>query len=94
MATYFMLGRYSTDAMKSMSTERTKDAEKLINKLGGIVNSMYALLGEYDLVLIVDFPGIDNALKTSVELNKMTGIAFRTCPAVTVKTFDELIARK
>ena len=36
-------------------------------------------------------PGIDDAIKASVALSDLTGIAFTTCPAVTVEAFDELV---
>ena len=66
MATYFMFGKYSSEALNQMSAERTNKAVSLLNKFGGEVNSMYALLGEQDLVLIVDFPGLEQAMKASV----------------------------
>jgi uncharacterized protein with GYD domain len=91
MATYFMFGKYSSKALKEMSAKRTDKAMGLIKKFGGKVNSMYALLGGQDLVLIVDFPGIEGAMKASVALNKLTGIAFTTSPAVTVKEFDKMM---
>jgi uncharacterized protein with GYD domain len=92
MATFFMFGRYSQEAIKGISAERTKRVIEVIEKAGGKVNSMYALLGEYDLVFITDFPGTDAAMKASVALNKLTGISFSTSPAVTVEDFDKLTA--
>lgn len=87
-----MFGRYSAEALKGMGAQRTKKAESVINKLGGKVEAMYALLGEKDLVLIVNFPGTEPAIKASVSLSKMTGISFTTLPAVTVEEFDKLVA--
>ena len=94
MATYFMFGKYSSEAAKKISGNRTKKAVSIIKKLGGKVNSTYALLGEHDLVFIVDFPSIDVAIKASITLNKLTGISFSTSPAVTVEHFDKIIAGK
>jgi len=92
MATFFMFGNYSSEAVKGISAERTDSAVSLIKKFGGEVNSMYALLGEKDLALIVDFPGIEQAMKASIALGKSTGISFTTAPAVTVEKFDKMIA--
>jgi uncharacterized protein with GYD domain len=92
MATFVMFGKYSAQAIKEASPKRTKAAEDLIKKLGGKVQAMYALLGETDLLLIVDLPGIESAVQTSVALGKMTGISFTTCPAIPVKEFDKIIA--
>lgn len=92
MPTFFMFGKYSSEAVKEISAERTRKVISLVEKLGGKVNSMYALLGEYDLVFIVDFPGTQEAMKASVGLTKLTGISFSTSPAVTVEHFDKMIA--
>lgn len=92
MTTFFMFGKYSQEAVKGVSSERTRKAVETVTKLGGKVNSMYVLMGENDLVLIVEFPAIGEALKASIALNKLTGIAFSTYPAMTVEQFDKLIA--
>lgn len=92
MTTFLMFGKYSAEAVKGVSGERTKEATGLIKKFGGQVNSMYATLGEYDLVLVVSFPGVKEAMKASMTLNKMTGISFSTCPAMTVEEFDKMVA--
>ncbi len=91
MATFFMFGKYSSEALKGISDERTKNAVSAIEKCGGKVKSMYALLGEYDLVLIVELPGTKEAVKASLGLNKLTGISFSTSPAITVEDFDKMV---
>ena len=91
MATYFLFGKYSFDALKKMSSDRTKKVETLIEKFGGKVHSMYALLGDKDLVFILDFPSLADAMKASVAMTKLTGISFSTSPAVTVDEFDKLM---
>lgn len=93
MATFLMFGRYSSEALKGVSAKRTKEAVSLIKNFGGDVIGMYALLGEKDLVFIVTFPGVEDAMKASVALSKLTGIGFTTCPAVTVEEFDKLMAK-
>jgi uncharacterized protein with GYD domain len=91
MATYLMFGKYSADAVGKISAERTKRATAVIGDLGGEAKAGYALLGEKDLVLIVEFPGTKEAMKASIELSKLLGISFATLPAVSVKEFDKLI---
>jgi uncharacterized protein with GYD domain len=92
MATFFMFGRYSAEALKGINPKRTKEAESLIKKFKGEVKGMYSLLGEKDLVFILTFPGMEQAMKASVALSKMTGISFTTLPAVTVEEFDKMMA--
>ena len=91
MATFLMFGKYSPQALDQMSAERTASASALIKKFGGEVQSMYATLGVNDLVFVVSFPSTEDAIKASVALSKMTGIAFSTAPAVTVAEFDKLM---
>jgi uncharacterized protein with GYD domain len=52
---------------------------------------MYALVGNYDLAFVVDFPGIAQLLKASVALTRGTGISFISSPAVSVQEFDKII---
>jgi uncharacterized protein with GYD domain len=91
MAKFLMLGKYSQEAIKGIASERTKKGIEIIEKAGGKVNSIYALLGSYDLALVVDFPGIAEAMKGSVNLNKLTGIGFTTSPAISVEEFDKVM---
>jgi uncharacterized protein with GYD domain len=93
MSTFFMFGKYSAEAIKGISAARTEKASKVISDNGGSLTSAYALLGDYDLVLIVELPGIEEAMRTSLALNKLTGISFSTASAVTVEQFDKLAAR-
>ncbi len=92
MAAFVMLGRYSAEAVKKISAERTKKTLNLAKKFQGQIKGMYALLGEYDLLFLTEFPGPEQAMQFSVSLSKLTGIAFTTAPAVTVEEFDKLMA--
>ena len=92
MSTFMMFGKYSAESLKGISSERTKKAIEVIQNSEGKVISIYALMGEYDLVLALDFPDVERAIKASVELNKITGISFTTSPAIDVEQFDRLIS--
>lgn len=91
MATFFMFGSYSLDSIGKISERRTERATALIEENGGTLQSGYALLGEKDLVLIVDFPGVEEAMKTSVGLAKLLDVSFTTAPAVSIAEFDTLL---
>jgi uncharacterized protein with GYD domain len=91
MAKFLMLGKYSTGAIKGIAAERTKKVINAIEQSAGKVNSMYALLGTYDLVFVVDFPGNSEAMKASIALTKLTDIAFTTSPALSVEEFDKIM---
>lgn len=94
MGTFIFFGNYSQESINKISARRTGKAVELIEKYGGKLIAGYALLGEKDLVLIVEFPGPgkNDAMKTSVALSKLLGVGFTTSPAVDFETFDKLIS--
>jgi len=91
MTTFLMFGKYSIEGIKGISAARTVEAQNLIKKNGGDMVSAYILLGENDLLLIVNFPGIDEAIKSSLALSKLFGVSISTVPAITVEHFDKMI---
>ena len=91
METFFLFGKYSAEALKKISPERTRKAISAIQKLGGRVKSVYALLGHSDLVFIVSLPSAAQATLASITLTKMTGISFTTSTAIPVDQFDKLL---
>jgi uncharacterized protein with GYD domain len=91
MATYIVFGKYTLEGMKEMSAKRTEKAEAVIKKFGGKTKAAYALLGEVDLVFVIEFPGMEKAMQASAALSRLLNIAFTTSPAVTVEEFDKLL---
>ena len=94
MTTFIMTGRYSADAIKRISGQRTTKATKIIKGCGGKIVAAYATMGRNDLLAIVQFPGVSDAIKASIELNKALGISFSTAPAIPVEEFDTLVGKK
>jgi len=92
MSTFIFCGKYSSEALKGMSSTRTSEALKLIKKFDGEVQSMYAMVGQKDLVFIINFPHTNEALKASVALFKLTGISFETSELIPVDKFDKLMS--
>jgi len=89
MTTFFMFGSYTSDAAKEISAARTGKAREVIEDLGGRVNGIYALLGEYDLVMIVELPNMAEAMAASLALKRLTGITFFTVAAMPIEEFDK-----
>jgi uncharacterized protein with GYD domain len=92
MATFLILGKYSSEGLEGMSAERTEKSAEVIKKFGGKVKAEYALLGEYDLAAIVEAPGIEQVMQASVAESKLTKISWTTFPAVPIEDFDKLMA--
>ena len=94
MATFIMTGRYTVEAIKQISGKRTSKAHEVVKKCGGKIVAGYATMGGTDLLAIMEFPGINEAIKASVAMNKALGISFSTVPAIHVEDFDKLVGRK
>jgi len=92
MATFLLFGKYSPQALQELSIQRTDKAKSLVAHFGGEVKAIYAALGPNDLLFIVDLPGTEEAMKASVALTKLTGIALTTSPAVPVEDFDRMMS--
>jgi uncharacterized protein with GYD domain len=90
MTTYILFGKMSVNAVRDISSVRTMKSTAIIEKYGGQIQAIYALLGGADVLAIIDFPGMNEAMKASIELTKLLGIAFSTSPAMTVDEFDKL----
>ena len=90
MATFFMFGKYTSEAAKRISAERTEKAREAIEKLGGRVREIYVLLGEYDLVIVADLPRMAEAMQASIALKRLTDISFFTAAAMPIEEFDEM----
>ena len=74
------------EALQIVSVPKLRSIEPVAISL---INDIFQL--DQDLILILDFPDTQKAMKTSVGLTKMLGIAFTTAPAVSVEEFDKLM---
>jgi uncharacterized protein with GYD domain len=90
MTTFFLFGSYTRDSIEGIDARRTKKAEEIVSGYGGTVRAVYALLGMHDIVIIVQLPGVPEAVQVSLALSKATGMTFTSAPAVTVADFDKL----
>ena len=91
MSTFFMFGRYSATALENVSVERTREVHQVVEKFSGQIKGIYALMGEYDLVIIAEFPRMAEAMQASVALKRATDISFFTAAAIPVEEFDQLL---
>lgn len=92
MTTFIMMGKYTSQGVKEISFLRARKGAEIIEQCGGKFLHCYALMGEADLLVIAEFPGINEAIKASVLLNRALGISFTTAPAISVEEFDKLVA--
>lgn len=90
MNTFFMFGNYSIEGLHEIDSRRTEQVRAWIATNDGNLRGTYALMGEYDLVLIVELPTMTDAMKAAIALGKLTGISFSTCAAIPVEEFDKM----
>ena len=93
MATYLMFGQYSEVSVKKISAKRTEEALALVKQFGGKVKDGYAMLGDQDLLIILEAKNNETAMQISVGMSKLLGIAFTTAPAVRMEEFDKLMKK-
>ena len=91
MATYLMFGNYTPGDRDAISADRTEAANAVIGDCGGKLKGGYVMLGEKDLILIVEFPGIKEVIKASLALSQLMGVTFSTTPALSIEKFDKLV---
>ncbi len=91
MNSFFMFGKYTSGAVEKFAGDWVRQIMETVQMLGGEVQTMYALLGPYDLLVIVQFPTMEQALKASVNISQNLNISFSTMPAIPVEAFDRLI---
>lgn len=94
MTTFIMKGKYSSESVKKISKGRTVKAVEIIKKNKGNLIAAYATMGEEDLLFITEFPGVGEAIRASINLNKALGISFATLPALKVNEFDKVAGGK
>ncbi len=73
-----------------MSPERAAKAGQLIQELGGQLKAIYAVLGNYDVIMLVEMPNMTAAMQASIALKRLTGISFSTAAAVPVEGLDKI----
>ncbi len=90
MTTFFLFGDYNAESLRQIDEKRTRKSEEIVQGYGGTLKCVYALMGEHDLVFLVELPGVQEALQCSLAITAATGISITSAPAVPVALFDEL----
>ena len=64
-------------------------AQQSIRVPGTVVLGLYAVLGEYDFVNIVDAPDNNAVARFSLELGVMAGVHITTLPAIPISRLEQ-----
>jgi uncharacterized protein with GYD domain len=93
MATYVMLSTLTDEGRKTLKQrpERLDEVNKEVESMGGRVTAQYAMIGNYDFVTVVEAPSNEVVARISVELGSRGTLNITTFPAISVKSFTEML---
>jgi uncharacterized protein with GYD domain len=93
MPTYVSLVRYSDQGIRNIkeSPARLDAAKKLAQSAGAEIKSFYLALGKYDIVLTVDAPNDETAMKLLLTLGSLGNVRTDTFRVFNEAEFRKLI---
>ncbi len=97
MAKYLVQASYSQSGtqglLKDGGTSRREVVEKLLNGMGGKLESFYYAFGESDLYAIVDVPDSVSMVAASLVINAAGAVALRTTALITPEEIDQAVQK-
>jgi uncharacterized protein with GYD domain len=92
MPLYVTLGKYTSEAMKSINevSERVQQNTRLLGSKGGKVVAFYGPMGEWDILVISEFPDEKSAMSALRTIGKAGRLATHTMTAVAGEEFATL----
>lgn len=98
MPKFLLEGNYTLDGVKGLQAEggsaRLAAATKLVEGLGGKVESFYYAFGDTDVYFIVDLPDAASAAAMTLAVNAGGGLTARTVILMTAAEVDAAAAKK
>lgn len=94
MPSYVILTRFTQTGIEHVeeSPDRTENAIAMIESLGGEIREFFVVLGQYDGVLIADFPDDETAARAALALGKSGAVTTETLKAFDLDAFGEIVA--
>ena len=89
MPTYVTLWKYTGEGLKDMkkTPDRYEAVKKIINDAGGKLLSIYGLIGEYDVITIMEMPDEKVAASTILKICSRGRITSQTMTALPIDDF-------
>lgn len=93
MQTYVILMKFTTKGAETLleSSRRYDKFDEGIRELGGRVVSAYGLLGDYDVLIIAEFPDERAAMKTVIRAASRGTATSKTLTAIPLREFYGLV---
>jgi len=89
MPTYVTLWKYTRDGLVDMKNtpDRYEAVKKIISDAGGKLLSIYGLIGEYDVITIMEMPDEKVAAATILKICSKGRITSQTMTALSIDDF-------
>ena len=89
MPTYVTLWKYTRDGLMDMKNtpDRYEAVKKIISDAGGKLLSIYGLVGEYDVITIMEMPDEKVAASTILKICSKGRITSQTMTAISIDDF-------
>jgi uncharacterized protein with GYD domain len=89
---YVTLMKYTQQGRQNINgaPERFQNARSLVESKGGKIIAIYGLLGEWDLMAIMEVPDEKTAMSISMAIGKQGNISAQTMTAVSEEDFANL----
>lgn len=96
MPTYILLLSLTPEGRHRMldNPDRLLMAEESIDIPRTQVHGLYAVLGEYDFVTILDAPDNESAARFSMELGVTAGVQITTLPAIPIGRLEQALGER
>ncbi len=92
MAKYLIKASYTAEGTKGLVKEggsgRRATVQKMVEGLGGKLETFYFTYGETDVVLICDLPDAASAIAISLTVNATGAVHASTTPLISVEDVD------
>jgi uncharacterized protein with GYD domain len=95
MPTYVSLVNWTDQGIKNFrdSVRRAEDYRGLVEKSGGQLRQLLWTLGEYDVVVVTDFPDDETATAVALQTGALGNIRTKTMKAFDAEQMSAIIQR-
>lgn len=93
MPTYIVLTTFTQRGIEHVreSPDRTEEAKAMVESLGGTWKAFFVTMGQYDGVVIAEFPDDETAAQAVLTLASSGNVTTETLRAFSLDEFHEII---
>ena len=93
MPTYILLTSFTQQGVENVraSPERTVHAKEMVESLGGTWKDFFVTMGQYDGVVVADFPDDETAAQAALSLAESGNVTTETLRAFTLNEFRDIV---